>query len=63
MPFNVIRDPLICKRDFERPGCCWYLCDDRDEDICGKCFSCVNNCPHGVYEIVRGEPQPLHQAQ
>ena len=33
MPFNVIRDPLICKRDFERPGYCWYLCDDRDEDI------------------------------
>jgi glutamate synthase domain-containing protein 2/NAD-dependent dihydropyrimidine dehydrogenase PreA subunit len=63
MPFNVIRDPLICKRDFERPGCCWYLCDDRDEDICGKCFSCVNNCPHNVYEIVRGEPQPLKQAQ
>ena len=31
------------------------------EKICGKCFSCYNNCPHGVYEIIQGDPYPLNQ--
>ena len=61
MPYRVERNPDLCKKNFERPGCCWYLCDDRDEKICGKCFSCYNNCPHGVYEIIQGEPYPLNQ--
>lgn len=61
MPYRVERNPVLCKKNFGRPGCCWYLCDDRDEKICGKCFSCYNNCPHGVYEIIQGEPYPLNQ--
>ncbi|MCC7554478.1 MAG: nitronate monooxygenase [Methanobacteriaceae archaeon] len=60
MPFKVERDPVLCKRSFNRPGCCWYLCDVIDENICGKCFSCYNNCPHDVYEIIDGEPYPLN---
>ena len=61
MPYRVVRNPDLCKKNFDRPGCCWYLCDDRDEKICGKCFSCYNNCPHGVYEIIQGDPYPLNQ--
>ena len=60
MPYRVERNPVLCKKNFGRPGCCWYLCDDRDEKICGRCFSCYNNCPHGVYEIIQGEPYPLN---
>ncbi len=59
MPFKVERSSEICKRNFDRPGCCWYLCDNRDESQCKYCFSCYNNCPHDVYEIVGGEPYPL----
>lgn len=61
MPYRVERNPVLCKKNFGRPGCCWYLCDDRDEKICGRCFSCYNNCPHGVYEIIQGESYPLNQ--
>ncbi|WP_409200884.1 glutamate synthase-related protein [Methanobrevibacter sp. DSM 116169] len=61
MPYKVERNPDLCKRNFDRPGCCWYLCDSIDEKQCQKCFSCYNNCPHDVYEIVYGEPQPLNQ--
>ena len=60
MPFKIERNPVLCKRNFNRPGCCWYMCDDRDESICSKCFSCYNNCPHGVYELIDGEPYPLN---
>lgn len=60
MPFKIERNPVLCKRHFDRPGCCWYMCDDRDESICNKCFSCYNNCPHGVYELIDGEPYPLN---
>lgn len=63
MPFKVHRNEEICKRNFNRPGCCWYLCDDIDENICGKCFSCYNNCPHDVFEIIKGEPYPLNQSE
>lgn len=28
MPFNVERRSEICKRNNNRPGCCWYLCDN-----------------------------------
>lgn len=59
MPFKVERKENICKRDFDRPGCCWYLCDNRDENLCKDCFSCYNNCPHNVYEIINGEPFPI----
>lgn len=60
MPYKVKRSPVLCKRSFNRPGCCWYMCDDRDEKICHKCFSCVNNCPHNVYEVVDGEPYAVY---
>ncbi|MDI9617785.1 glutamate synthase-related protein [Methanothermobacter sp.] len=59
MPFKVERKEDVCKRNFDRPGCCWYLCDNRDDSLCANCFSCYNNCPHGVYEIINGEPVPL----
>ncbi len=36
------------------------MCDNRDEELCKNCYSCVNNCPHDVYEIVNDEPYPLH---
>ncbi|MDL2246821.1 nitronate monooxygenase [Methanobrevibacter sp. OttesenSCG-928-K11] len=61
MPFKVDKDPMLCKRNFDRPGCCWYLCDNIDENSCEKCFSCYNNCPHDVYEMVGGESYPLNQ--
>jgi len=59
MPFKVERKVEICKRNFDRPGCCWYLCDNRDEEQCKGCFSCYNNCPHEVYDIINGEPYPI----
>ncbi|MCG2829104.1 glutamate synthase-related protein [Methanothermobacter sp. K4] len=59
MPFKVERKEDVCKRNFDRPGCCWYMCDNRDESLCANCFSCYNNCPHDVYEIINGEPVPL----
>lgn len=60
MPFKVEKDLMLCKRSFDRPGCCWYLCDDKDENICTKCYSCLNNCPHGVYEMIKGDSYPVH---
>jgi glutamate synthase domain-containing protein 2 len=60
MPFKVEKDLILCKRNFNRPGCCWYLCDDRDENICNKCFSCLNNCPYNVYEMINGDSYPVH---
>ncbi|MDI6702781.1 glutamate synthase-related protein [Methanothermobacter wolfeii] len=59
MPFKVERKEEVCKRNFDRPGCCWYMCDNRDESLCANCYSCYNNCPHDVYEIINGEPVPL----
>ncbi|QEF93914.1 FMN-binding glutamate synthase family protein [Methanothermobacter sp. KEPCO-1] len=59
MPFKVERKEDVCKRNFDRPGCCWYMCDNRDESLCANCYSCYNNCPHDVYEIINGEPVPL----
>lgn len=61
MPYNVKKDSFLCNRDFSRPGCCWYKCDDRDDNICPGCYSCYNNCPHDVYEIVNNEPYPVNQ--
>ncbi len=52
LPFKVERDINLCRRNFDRPGCCWYMCDNRDEELCKNCYSCVNNCPHDVYEII-----------
>ena len=60
LPFKVERDQNLCRRNFDRPGCCWYMCDNRDEELCKNCYSCVNNCPHDVYEIINDEPYPLH---
>jgi glutamate synthase domain-containing protein 2 len=60
LPFKVERDQNLCRRNFDRPGCCWYMCDNRDEELCKNCYSCVNNCPHDVYEIIDDEPYPLH---
>lgn len=60
MPFKIERNQELCMRNFGRPGCCWYLCDNRDETLCKNCYSCYNNCPHEVYEIVDDEPFPLH---
>ncbi|MGB9838541.1 glutamate synthase-related protein [Methanothermobacter sp.] len=59
MPFKVERKEDVCKRNFDRPGCCWYMCDNRDESLCANCYSCYNNCPHDVYEIINGEPVPI----
>jgi len=61
MPFDVNRRSEICKRNNNRPGCCWYLCDNPKESLCKHCYSCYSNCPHGVYEIINDEPQPVHQ--
>ncbi|MDR1721820.1 MAG: nitronate monooxygenase [Methanobrevibacter sp.] len=61
MPYRVERDSVLCKRDFNRPGCCWYKCDNRDDDICPECYSCYNNCPHDVYDIINNEPYPVRQ--
>jgi glutamate synthase domain-containing protein 2 len=61
MPYAVKKDSFLCNREFSRPGCCWYKCDSKDENICPECYSCYNNCPHDVYEIVNNEPYPLHQ--
>ncbi|MDR1819489.1 MAG: alpha-hydroxy-acid oxidizing protein [Methanobrevibacter sp.] len=60
MPYNVKKDSFLCNREFSRPGCCWYKCDVKDENICPECYSCYNNCPHGVYEIINNEPYPVH---
>ena len=61
MPFDVNRKSEICKRNNDRPGCCWYLCDNPKKSLCKNCYSCYSNCPHGVYEIINDEPQPVHQ--
>ena len=61
MPFDVNRRSEICKRNNNRPGCCWYLCDNPKQSLCKNCYSCYSNCPHGVYEIINDEPQPVHQ--
>ena len=60
MPFDVNRRSEICKRNNNRPGCCWYLCDNPKQSLCKNCYSCYSNCPHGVYEIINDEPQPVH---
>jgi len=39
------------------------MCDDRDENLCRNCYSCYNNCPHEVYEIIDDEPYPIHHEQ
>ncbi|KZX15351.1 glutamate synthase-related protein [Methanobrevibacter filiformis] len=61
MPYTVSRDSVLCKREFNRPGCCWYKCDNRDDAICPECYSCYNNCPHDVYGMINNEPYPVHQ--
>lgn len=61
MPFNVERRSEICKRNNNRPGCCWYLCDNPKKSLCKNCYSCYSNCPHDVYEIINDEPQPVHK--
>ncbi|HHT19491.1 MAG: glutamate synthase-related protein [Methanobacterium sp.] len=60
MPFKIERNQELCLRNFSRPGCCWYLCDNPDENLCKNCYSCYNNCPHGVFEIVNDQPFPLN---
>ena len=55
MPFNVERRSEICKRNNNRPGCCWYLCDNPKKSLCKNCYSCYSNCPHDVYEIINDE--------
>ncbi len=61
MSFRVERRSKICKQNFDRPGCCWYLCDNPKKSQCKNCYSCYNNCPHGVYEVINDEPEPVHQ--
>ena len=61
MPFAVNRRSEICKRNNDRPGCCWYLCDNPKKSLCQNCYSCYSNCPHGVYEVINDEPQAVHQ--
>ena len=61
MPFTVERKSEICKQSNDRPGCCWYLCDNPHKSSCKNCYSCYSNCPHGVYEVINDEPQPIHQ--
>lgn len=61
MSFNVNRRSEICKQNNDRPGCCWYLCDNPKKSLCKNCYSCYSNCPHGVYEVINDEPQPVHQ--
>ncbi|MDO5852081.1 MAG: glutamate synthase-related protein [Methanobacteriaceae archaeon] len=60
MSFSVERKSELCKKNFDRPGCCWYLCDNPKKSLCKNCYSCFNNCPHQVYEIIDDEPQPVH---
>ena len=61
MPFTVERKTEICKQNNDRPGCCWYLCDNPRKSSCKNCYSCYSNCPHNVYEVINDEPQPIHQ--
>ncbi len=61
MPFTVERKTEICKQNNDRPGCCWYLCDNPKKSSCKNCYSCYSNCPHNVYEVINDEPQPIHQ--
>jgi len=61
MPFTVERKIEICKQNNNRPGCCWYLCDNPNKSSCKNCYSCYSNCPHDVYEVINDEPQPIHQ--
>ncbi|MGZ7047389.1 MAG: glutamate synthase-related protein [Methanobacterium sp.] len=60
MPFKIEKNKDLCRRNFNRPGCCWYMCDNRDEEMCETCYSCYNNCPHDVYEIIDDESYPIH---
>ena len=61
MLFTVERKPEICKQNNNRPGCCWYLCDNPKTSLCKNCYSCYSNCPHNVYEVINDEPIPIHQ--
>ena len=61
MTFTVERRSEICKQSNDRPGCCWYLCDNPKKSACKNCYSCYSNCPHDVYEVINDEPQPIHQ--
>lgn len=55
MPFKIDKKIELCKRSSNQPGCCWYGCDNKDEEICYKCYSCLNNCPNNVFELINGE--------
>ena len=61
MSFTVERKIEICKQNNNRPGCCWYLCDNPKQSSCKNCYSCYSNCPHDVYEVINDEPLPIHQ--
>ena len=56
MSFTVERKIEICKQNNNRPGCCWYLCDNPKQSSCKNCYSCYSNCPHDVYEVINDEP-------
>ncbi|MBU4534272.1 MAG: nitronate monooxygenase [Euryarchaeota archaeon] len=58
MPFIVTRNKDLCLRSFDREGCCWYKCDDKDDEQCKKCYSCYNNCPNEVYDVINDQPFP-----
>ena len=61
MSFTVERKIEICRQNNDRPGCCWYLCDNPKKSSCKNCYSCYSNCPHDVYEVINDEPLPIHQ--
>ena len=61
MSFTVERKIEICKQNNDRPGCCWYLCDNPKQSACKNCYSCYSNCPHDVYEVINDEPLPIRQ--
>ena len=61
MSFTVERKIEICKQNNNRPGCCWYLCDNPKQSACKNCYSCYSNCPHDVYEVINDEPLPIRQ--
>jgi len=55
VPYKIDKNMELCKRSSSQPGCCWYGCDIKDEKLCHKCFSCLNNCPHNVFELISEE--------
>ena len=42
MSFTVERKIEICKQSNDRPGCCWYLCDNPKKSACKNCYSCYS---------------------